>query len=362
VFDPTRLTLARRRRGLTKSQLAQRVDVSTRTIANYEQGSNPSDATLVTIGEQLGFPVEFFHEPAVELIADDAVSFRARASMTASKKHQALGAGTLALIVDDWIEQRFTRPTPDLPDLSTQDPEVAAEILRAEWALGSKPISNLVHLLESHGVRVFSLDEAGREVDAFSFWRDTKPYVFLNTKKSAEHGRFDAAHELGHLVLHRQGERGRDVEHEANRFASCFLMPHSSILAAGLQRARLATLVRAKAEWKVSVVALIYRLHTAGVLTDWEHRSLYVQAAKRGYQTSEPRSVLRERSQVLEKVFEHLRHQGLSRTEIARDAKLATEDLDRLVFGLVLIAQPGGQPPSSPPSKARGNLTAVASA
>jgi Zn-dependent peptidase ImmA (M78 family) len=337
------------------------VNVSTRTIANYEQGSNPPDSTLVSIAKQLCFPVGFFHEPTVELIADEAVSFRARASMTASKKHQALGAGTLALIIDDWIEQRFTRPTPDLPDLSTHDPETAAEILRAEWVLGSKPIGNLVHLLERHGVRVFSLDETGREVDAFSFWRDTKPYVFLNTQKSAEHGRFDAAHELGHLVLHRQGEHGRDTEHEANRFASAFLMPPAAILAAGLQRARLATLVRAKAEWKVSVVALIYRLRTVGVLTDWEQRSLYIQAAKHGYQTSEPHSAQRERSQVLEKVFEHLRHQGLNRTEIARDTKLSIEDLDRLVFGLVLIGQSGGQPQQDNRPIAKGHLKAVPS-
>lgn len=43
------------------------------------------------------------------------------------------------------------------------------------------------------------------EIDAFSLWRDDRPYIFLNTSKSAERSRFDAAHELGHLVLHRQG-------------------------------------------------------------------------------------------------------------------------------------------------------------
>jgi hypothetical protein len=64
---------------------------------------------------------------------------------------------------------------------------------------------------------VFSLALDAAEVDAFSMWRQSTPYVFLNTKKSAEHGRFDAAHELGHLVLHRHGsprvraDQGRSV-------------------------------------------------------------------------------------------------------------------------------------------------------
>ncbi|MEU8739183.1 ImmA/IrrE family metallo-endopeptidase [Streptomyces halstedii] len=46
---------------------------------------------------------------------------------------------------------------------------------------------------------------AGRgpvEVDAFAVWREGVPFVFLNTQKSAERGRFDAAHEFGHLVMH----------------------------------------------------------------------------------------------------------------------------------------------------------------
>ena len=42
-------------------------------------------------------------------------------------------------------------------------------------------------------------------VDAFSVWREYTPYIFLKLMKTAEHSRFDAAHELGHLVLHRHG-------------------------------------------------------------------------------------------------------------------------------------------------------------
>ena len=48
--------------------------------------------------------------------------FRSLASMTASKRDQALGAGTLALLVDEWIEERFSRPPSDVPDAGEQQP------------------------------------------------------------------------------------------------------------------------------------------------------------------------------------------------------------------------------------------------
>lgn len=343
MFNPNRLALARRRRGMNITSLAFATDVSTKSISNYERGDKqPSEETLERIATTLKFPPEFFFEPDIEVIAKAAASFRSLASMTASQRDQALGAGTLVLLLDTWIERRFQRPDPDIPSVDNADPEEAAELVRAEWRLGTRPISNMLHLLESHGVRAFSLDEHSRNVDAFSFWRDGRPYVMLNTAKSAEHGRFDSAHELGHLVLHREDTDNRDTEHEANQFASALLMPRAAMLASGLQHASLPTLVKRKSEWKVSVVALIYRLHTVGVLTDWQYRSLCIAASKKGYRTTEPRPVPHERSAVLDKVLKHLRTQGVSRRDIAADLHIDVEDFDRLVFDLVMLAQDGG--------------------
>jgi hypothetical protein len=85
-------------------------------------------------------------------------------------------------------------------------------------------LRNMVHLLESKGIRVFSLAVGAREVDAFLMWKGAIPYVFLNTHKTSEHSRYDAAHELGHLVLHEEDSpHGGEAELRANRFASAFL-------------------------------------------------------------------------------------------------------------------------------------------
>src|SRR4030095_1201305 len=127
-------------------------------------------------------------------------SFRSLTSMTATHRDAALAAGSIGFEISDWVTARFELPPASLLDLHLYDPETAAQTLRQEWGLGERPISNMIHLLESKGVRVFSLAENTREVNAYSVWRRDHPYVFLNTFKSAECSRFDSAHELAHLV------------------------------------------------------------------------------------------------------------------------------------------------------------------
>jgi Zn-dependent peptidase ImmA (M78 family) len=75
-------------------------------------------------------------------------------------------------------------------------------MVRARWGLGQATIPNMIHLLEAHGVRVFSLASECAAVGTFSTHRGGCPLVLLNVGKSGERIRFDSAHELGHLVLH----------------------------------------------------------------------------------------------------------------------------------------------------------------
>jgi Zn-dependent peptidase ImmA (M78 family) len=256
-----------------------------------------------------------------------------------------------------WIDARFTLPAPDVPDLSGNAPETAAQAVRAAWGLGERPVRNMVHLLEAHGVRVFSLAEECREVDAFSLWWDGVPYVFLNTQKSAERSRLDAAHELGHLVLHR-GPRGagRDLEREAQRFGGAFLMPKASVLASVSGLATVPRLIALKRNWNVAVTALTYRLHELQLISDWHYRTLFTQLSERGYRINEPNPAERETSQLLQKVFDILRQEGISKDAVARDLHVLPEEINALVFGLVMLPLSGGrtkdsqrrsQPPTS---------------
>jgi Zn-dependent peptidase ImmA (M78 family)/DNA-binding XRE family transcriptional regulator len=357
-FNPARLALARRRRGLMKVRLAEAVGISTRILSAYENGGAvPSADTLRRLAHELRFPTEFFSGPTLEEPAQETASFRSLSTMTAGQRDAALGAGALAMALGRWIAERFNLPGSSIPDCRGMQPEAAADAVRTEWALGSQPVRNMVHLLEAKGARAFSLAEQGVEVDAFSLWKGGTPYVFLNTQKSAEHSRFDAAHELGHLVLHRHGApEGREAEREADAFASAFLMPRASVQACQLVLPSIERLIRLKKNWGVSVMALTHRLHTLGILSDWHYRTLCIEMTQRGYRRAEPEGLPRETSQVLAKVFAALREEGVTKGDVARQLCLDVTEVDSLVFGLVLTQLPGsggGRRQSSSPVKLR---------
>ncbi|MGH3170781.1 MAG: helix-turn-helix domain-containing protein, partial [Trebonia sp.] len=203
TLTPSRLALARKRRGLTMVRLAADAGVTTRSLSAYESGQQrPTPQTLRALASALGLPAAFLEAPEIDEIPPDAASFRALSKMTASQRDSACSAGRIAFLINDWIEGRFHLPAPAVPSLPKLDAETAAEVVRARWGLGLAPVANMIHLLESRGVRVFSLAEECAEVDAFSLYWHGTPFCFLNTMKSGERGRFDAAHELGHLVLH----------------------------------------------------------------------------------------------------------------------------------------------------------------
>lgn len=343
-FNPTRLSLARKRRGLTKTKLAELVGVEVRSITGYESGEfRPEWERLQLLAEKLHFPVQFFVGDDAQEISPDVVSFRSMSKMTAGQRDSALSAGVIALMFNQWVEQRFELPVADLPDLSQEaSPKTAAAALRRIWGLGELPIKNIVHLLEARGVRVFSLSIDTTHVDAYSMWYSTTPFVFLNTMKSCERSRFDAAHELGHLVLHRHaGPKDRSAEREANEFASAFLMPEGSVYANAPAMPTVDLLVRHKAYWTVSVAALAYRLKDLRILNDWHYRTLCIEIAKRGYQKKEPNEAPREMSMVFQKIFAALREDGLNRSDIAKALSVHVNELDELVFGLVLTVLSG---------------------
>ncbi len=340
------------RRRLTAKILAERTGLSAMTISRLEKGENePDEETVNRLSRELGYPKEFFYEDDPESIDTSAVSFRSLSKMSAKERDAALAAGSLGLQLSDWVEKRFSLPSPNLLDLSYEtDPEVASRSLRQYWGLGERPLGNVIGLLEMHGVRVFSLSENTRTVDAFSFWRDDTPYIFLNNFKSAEHSVFDSVHELGHLVLHRHGgPRGqtRAAEREADAFASAFLMPANDVRSRMPRFVEIETVMKAKYRWRVSAMAMAYRLHKLGILTDWRYKSMCIELGKRGYRTSEPEGIDRETSSIWKKVLSQLWQERITKNEIAEMLHVPLDELEGLVWGLT------NPELASPPARSR---------
>jgi Zn-dependent peptidase ImmA (M78 family)/DNA-binding XRE family transcriptional regulator len=336
MFNSSRLGIARKRRKFTKMRLAEAVGVTPHTILRYESSKMmPSNDVVTRLAKALEFPVGFFLAPEIDEAMEGAASFRSMAAMTAAERDSALAASTIAFLFTDWVEDRFNLPPPDLIDLDGEHPEIAARSLRQIWGLGERPVRNMVHLLEAKGIRVFALAENTKTVDAFSLWRGGQPFVFLNTLKTPERSRLDAAHELGHLVLHKHGgPKGRAEEHEANRFASSFLMPSDDVSAVAPRVNSLHQIVQLKKRWDVSALALIVRLHQLGVITDWQYRTFCIQASERGMREREENGIDREQSAVWQKVLTALWRERITKQHIAEQLFIPPLEIENLLFGL----------------------------
>ncbi|HEX4695695.1 ImmA/IrrE family metallo-endopeptidase [Sphingomonas sp.] len=339
MFNPKRLALARMRRRMTGKALADAAKITPDTLSRVEKGRRPpDDGTVDKLANALRYPAEFFFGEDPADIDADGVSFRSFSKMSAQEKYAAQSAGQLGVQLAAWAEHRFNIPDPDLPDLSYQnDPEKAAVEARQYWGIGERPIGNMIGFLESKGVRILSLSEDTANVNAFSFWRDGKPYIFLNNFKSAESSIFDSAHELGHLLIHCKGDlRGdRLLEREADGFAGAFLMPANDVRASVDRPVTSEIVIRAKAKWRVSAFALLHRLWRMKIIaTEHQYRSLCIDLSRRGYRSAEPNGVEREISTVWKQVFSALWSEKVTKDDVARELNIPIDELEGLVANM----------------------------
>src|ERR1700722_16862092 len=124
TFNPRRFSLARKRRGMRKRELASEIDVTERSVSAYESGDQePESATLKRISSALRFPEPFFFGDEPEIPTPDVASFRSLSKITPAQRDSALGAGGIALLLNQWIEARFELPKPDLLDLGREMPK-----------------------------------------------------------------------------------------------------------------------------------------------------------------------------------------------------------------------------------------------
>ena len=299
LFHPPRLTLARELRGMTRAELADRIGKSAAAISQFEGGSKtpcrPDPRTLGTMALALGVPVGFFTRktPAKPLDVD-ACHFRSLRSASQRERRKLLARGSLLCDLLGVLEEHVNLPAEQVSRVAqavttADEVEDLAVQVRTAWGLGLGPIGNMVNLLESRGVLVTHIPEGCEDVDAFSTWHEGRPVVFLVMEKgSTSRTRFDACHELGHLVMHADATPGSpDLERQANRFASAFLLPREPFLMECPRWLDWDHFYELKRRWKVSVAAMVKRAYDLGKLSEATYRRAYVHLNKTGERTQE---------------------------------------------------------------------------
>lgn len=340
-FNPDCLRIAREYRGLAKNELSLKLDLTPSAITQFESGKvRPNAQTVGRLSIALNFPPAFFAQPGnFETISTDQCHFRSLRTCTQGERRKMVSASTLIGSIVEFIDSHVHLPEEKVtPSLSygvttTEEIEQAAARVRKDWGLGLGPISNVVHLLESHGVLVFRLLSDCKKVDAFSLWQKGRPFIFLNAEKgSGSRSRYDAAHELGHLVLHEDYIPGdRLQEDQANKFASAFLLPRESFIVECPKRLVWPHFLALKERWKVSLPALVRRARDLGLISDDTYRRAHVQINKKwGYK--EPYEPEVERPTILPRTMQLLNETGWTFSAISNQLYIPEVDLRLLTF------------------------------
>lgn len=305
---PERLTEARLAKCLTQTELASMVGVTRQAVSAYELGTkNPEPTTLQGIANSLGQSVRYFTKESHNSFGAFSVNYFRKVGADTNRRNLACD------IYKKWFtasvhafDDIANLPEVDIPQFEPNDQsssaytaeeiETIAEKVRDHFGLGLGPISNVIRLLEVKGVSICRLELIGQNVEAFSYWSGERPFIFLASDKgSAARARFDAAHELGHLCLHRwisaseveDSKRLKQIEAEANRFAGAFLLPRKSF-PNEIYSSRAEAFVPLKQRWKVAIQAMIYRCKDLELFDDQQVTNLWKQISYKKWKTKEP--------------------------------------------------------------------------
>ncbi|EMO56839.1 PF06114 domain protein [Leptospira santarosai str. CBC1416] len=317
-----RLREAREIRNLTLSNLADSLSVSKQAVSQYESGiSQPSPDKLIRLLKILRLPSQYFTKERIFSAEKIGVpNFRKFAAASKSAREEvrtkSLWFAELIQVLKNYVNfPKLNLPDFDIPDnfkeISNGMLEDYALQLRKHWNLGLGPISNMVRLLENNGIFVtrFSFDD---KLDAFSIRIADDSYIILgNNETTCVRSRLDAAHELGHIVLHKNvteddqkdPQNHKKIEEQAFRFGAAFLMPMQTF-SKELLSLNNEFLVHLKARWKVSKAAMVKRAFDLGLLTDSQLKYFYRMNSGKRFQEELDDSMPLEEAVLMKKTIE----------------------------------------------------------
>lgn len=304
---PERVIALRDLLGLSLQELGAAAGLSQGYLSDIANGNRPfTDQHVEALASNLNFPREFFYVEA-PLVERDSLQFRKLKKApvkTTRKAEQYFREASRMVQYSASIAGLKTKALPfvisDEPLLPNSEIELAAESLRNLMGLAPiDPMPNLTRAIERLGIVVapVSLDPTGNEEDATQSFEGHfgishgdepgVPVVGYFPGASADRDRFTLGHELGHVLLHSR-RRSSDPEKESNRFAGALLISERAARTLMHSMITLNQLAKVKADYGVSIQALIMRAAGLGIINDQRKRSLFVQLSARGWRQAEP--------------------------------------------------------------------------
>lgn len=348
-FEPGRLMQALSARGLSQVALASMVGVSPATVSKWKNGQqSPEPEALMSLSQVINVSPEWFTRPLPEKCSLPLFRSNASAHSDARKMLEARleWAQDIALALSEFVDF----PEVNLPMRSFTDPEQitaadieeAADECRALWSLGRRAIPDLAMAVEGAGVILVREETGVATIEGLSAWSQAlnRPLILLSADKhNGFRSRFDLAHELGHLILHKGIDRSTDparhklMEDQAHRFAGAFLLPAETFAADVRNPVTLDSLLLLKQRWGVSVAAMVMRLWALHIIDDDAKSLLFKRRSARWGVKAEPGDDGRapEQTRLLKRTIELLASSGVMPIDaVAGYVGLSATDIEML--------------------------------
>jgi len=280
------ITLARESRGLLRKELSDLLGMSASNITRIENGDISIDRSTITkISNILNYPPSFFYQNE-EQFNPDLGFYRKRKSICQRQLRKGEAMIDIDRIIVDRLIDGAELTHSNLLDWDCEtmgSPKIAAQHLRSMWKVPKGRIDNLSKLVDENGIIVILKDFPSEKMDGYSMYtkRNSQPIIFVNRNFPIDRIRLTIAHELGHLVLHKNKiiYEGRDAEKEAFEFASEFLVPEREFLTYLDGKVDIQQLITQKRYWRISMHALVMHCQRVGYISYNQARYLYMQLA-----------------------------------------------------------------------------------
>lgn len=348
IYNPEMIKLARESRGLTQKDLCEAMGIKQGTVSKIENSLLPfSDEIAERVAKTLNYPTSFFAQKNDTYPLSPSY-YRRIVSVPSKALQQVEAKLNVARMCIERLLSSVDCPEANLFSWDVDnsgEPERAAQLLREQWRVPKGPIKKLIQILEDNGIIVVAFEFGVEGVEGFAMRTALNvPIIFFNRHLKGDRRRLTIAHELGHLIMHirRILPESRDLEDEAFRFATEFLVPESEFSKSFNKKLDLATLANLKRYWHVSMRSLIYKAEKRGLITSNQSRYLWQQMARNNYIKREPEGldVPIENPTLIREVIEvHEQELGYSLSEIAASVFLTEKE-----FSVSFLTEPENRP------------------
>ncbi|MES1934394.1 phage-related DNA-binding protein [Salinisphaera shabanensis T35B1] len=336
-------------RRLTQTQLASMIDVSPSTISKWRSGAQmPERDALERLARVVNVRPEWFTRP----VTADASNLLFRSMASAHKSARSMLSVRLAWAqeVASALNEFVDFPEVNLPkrmfinpeEITQEEIEEAASDCREIWGVGSSVIQDLALAAEGAGIVLIREETGIAQIEGLSAWSSAigRPFILLSSDKdNGYRSRFDLAHEIGHLVLHRhiqnpwEKERHDLLEKQAHSFAGALLLPAETFASEVRLPPTLDELLLLKRRWGVSAAAITMRLYALGLIDDEQRTYFFKRRSARWGAKSEPGDGDRvpERARLLRRSIDLVVDEGvMPLSTIPQHIGLSSSDIESL--------------------------------